>query len=150
MEQKTSSPVSGQVETIPAAVHNFRQERWWYFINKLEVTWDKVETADRVEVTLYNSKGRRVGKTQKLNSYAYSAYFDKMKDEVYTVTIQAFKTVNGKDLCYTEGKDPVFQPGTYKETSIKVKKGSLSFQWGKVGGASGYDVIYLHKAEKRL
>lgn len=84
---KTSSPVSGQVETIPAAVHNFRQERWWYFINKLEVTWDKVETADRVEVTLYNSKGRRVGKTQKLNSYAYSAYFDKMKDEVYTVTI---------------------------------------------------------------
>ena len=46
---KTSSPVSGQVETIPAAVHNFRQERWWYFINKLEVTWDKVETADRVE-----------------------------------------------------------------------------------------------------
>ena len=139
---KTSSPVSGQVETIPAAVHNFRQERWWYFINKLEVTWDKVETADRVEVTLYNSKGRRVGKTQKLNSYAYSAYFDKMKDEVYTVTIQAFKTVNGKTYATPKAKIQCFNQARIKETSIKVKKGSLSFQWGKVGGASGYDVYY--------
>ena len=145
---KTSSPVSGQVETIPAAVHNFRQERWWYFINKLEVTWDKVETADRVEVTLYNSKGRRVGKTQKLNSYAYSASFDKMKDEVYTVTIQAFKTVNGKTYATPKAKIQCFNQARIKETSIKVKKGSLSFQWGKVGGASGYDVYISTKPKK--
>ena len=33
-------------------------------------------------------------------------------------------------------------------TSIKVKKGSLSFQWGKVGGASGYDVYISTKPKK--
>lgn len=146
---KTYSYMSSErIETIPAAVHNFRQECWWYFINKLEVTWDKVETADRVEVTLYNSKGRRVGKTQKLNSYAYSASFDKMKDEVYTVTIQAFKTVNGKTYATPKAKIQCFNQARIKETSIKVKKGSLSFQWGKVGGASGYDVYISTKPKK--
>lgn len=83
-----------------------------------------------MEVTLYNSKGRRVGKTQKLNSYAYSAYFDKMKDEVYTVTIQAFKTVR-KDLCYTEGKDSVFQPGTYQRDKHQGKKRQPELPVGK-------------------
>ena len=139
---------TGQIETIPAAVHNFKQERWWFFIKKLDVAWDKVETADRVEVTLYNSKGRRVGKTQKLNSYAYSASFDKMKDEVYTVTIQAFKTVNGKTYATPKAKIQCFNQARIKETSIKVKKGSLSFQWGKVGGASGYDVYISTKPRK--
>ena len=75
-----------------------------------------------MEVTLYNSKGRRVGKTQKLNSYAYSAYFDKMKDEVYTVTIQAFKTVNGKTYATPKAKIQCFNQARIKETSIKVKK----------------------------
>ena len=41
-----------------------------------------------------------------------------------------------------------FNQARIKETSIKVKKGSLSFQWGKVGGASGYDVYISTKPKK--
>lgn len=142
---KTSSPVSITVGTIPAAVHNFKQEKWWFYAKTLDVSWDRVETADRVEVTLYNSKGRRVGKPVSTNSYASRASFTKMKDEVYTVTIQAFKTVNGKTYSTPKAKIQCFNQARIKEKTIKVKKGSLSFQWGKVGGASGYDIYMSTK-----
>ena len=142
---KTSSPVSITVETIPAAVHNFKQEKWWFYAKTLDVSWDRVETADRVEVTLYNSKGRRVGKPVSTNSYASRASFTKMKDEVYTVTIQAFKTVNGKTYSTPKAKIQCFNQARIKEKTIKVKKGNLSFQWGKVGGASGYDIYMSTK-----
>ena len=75
-------------------------------------------------------------------------FIDKMKDEVYTVTIQAFKTVNGKTYATPKAKIQCFNQARIKETSIKVKKGSLSFQWGKVGGASGYDVYISTKPKK--
>ena len=71
-----------------------------------------------------------------------------MKDEVYTVTIQAFKTVNGKTYATPKAKIQCFNQARIKETSIKVKKGNLSFQWGKVGGASGYDVYISTKPKK--
>ena len=46
-----------------------------------------------------------------------------MKDEVYTVTIQAFKTVNGKTYATPKAKIQCFNQARIKETSIKVKKG---------------------------
>lgn len=42
----------------------------------------------------------------------------------------------------------MFQPGTYQRDKHQGEKGSLSFQWGKVGGASGYDVYISTKPKK--
>ena len=48
------------METLPTTVTNFKQEKWWYFIKKLEVRWDKQPSVDGYKVTLYNSKNKKV------------------------------------------------------------------------------------------
>ncbi len=126
------------VQTIPAKVKNFHQERWYYFIHTLDVQWDQVETADNIIVTLYNSKGKKVGKSQKLYGRSTNASFDNMKDEVYTVTVQAEKTVNGQKYTTPVSKIECFNQA--RITSAKVKSKKLTVRWGKIGGATGYDI----------
>lgn len=132
------------IETMPARVKNFRQERWWYFINMLEVAWDRIETADTVNISLYNSKGKKV-QSKVLSSSSSSVSFSKMKDEVYTVKIQASRTINGNTW-----RTPVSTIQCFNQariSSAKVSKKKLTVKWKKVGGATGYD-IYVSTKQK--
>ncbi len=125
------------IETMPARVKNFRQERWWYFINILEVAWDRIETADTVNISLYNSKGKKV-QSKILSPSSSSVSFSKMKDEVYTVKIQASRTINGNTW-----QTPVSTIQCFNQariSSAKVSKKKLTVKWKKVGGATGYDI----------
>ena len=136
---------SGRSLTIePARVKNFRQERWWYFINMLEVAWDRIETADTVNISLYNSKGKKV-QSKILSPSSSSVSFSKMKDEVYTVKIQASRTINGNTW-----QTPVSTIQCFNQariSSAKVSKKKLTVKWKKVGGATGYD-IYVSTKQK--
>ena len=81
--------------------------------------------------------------------FTYNNFFDMKRwnsEEDYKQTIT--RTVNGKTYATPKAKIQCFNQARIKETSIKVKKGSLSFQWGKVGGASGYDVYISTKPKK--
>ena len=132
------------IETMPARVKNFRQERWWYFINMLEVAWDRIETADTVNISLYNSKGKKV-QSKILSPSSSSVSFSKMKDEVYTVKIQASRTINGNTW-----QTPVSTIQCFNQARIsseKVSKKKLTVKWKKVGGATGYD-IYVSTKQK--
>ena len=132
------------IETMPARVKNFRQERWWYFINMLEVAWDRIETADTVNISLYNSKGKKV-QSKILSPSSSSVSFSKMKDEVYTVKIQASRTINGNTW-----QTPVSTIQCFNQariSSAKVSKKKLTVKWKKVGGATGYD-IYVSTKQK--
>ena len=132
------------IETMPARVKNFRQERWWYFINMLEVAWDRIETADTVNISLYNSKGKKV-QSKILSPSSSSVSFSKMKDEVYTVKIQASRTMNGNTW-----QTPVSTIQCFNQariSSAKVSKKKLTVKWKKVGGATGYD-IYVSTKQK--
>lgn len=131
-----------QAETIPTSVKNFKQSQWWYFAKILDVEWDRVETADTVIISLYNSKGKRV-KTEKARNSSTRASFYDMKDEVYTVTIQAEKTVNGKTHRTAISSIKCFNQA--RINGISNKNGKLSIRWGRVGGASGYDVFVSTK-----
>lgn len=134
------------LETMPAQVKNFHQDVWWFFIKKLDVTWDRIDTADKIVVSLYNSKGKRVGKAQTLPGYSTSASFSKMKDEVYTVKIQAFRTAGGKTW-----QTPVSSIKCFNQARItysKVVKNKLTVKWGKVKGATGYDIYVSTKPKK--
>lgn len=129
---------------MPARVKNFRQERWWYFINILEVAWDRIETADTVNISLYNSKGKKV-QSKILSPSSSSVSFSKMKDEVYTVKIQASRTINGNTW-----QTPVSTIQCFNQariSSAKVSKKKLTVKWKKVGGATGYD-IYVSTKQK--
>ncbi len=132
------------IETMPARVKNFRQERWWYFIKMLEVAWDRIETADTVNISLYNSKGKKV-QSKILSPSSSSVSFSKMKDEVYTVKIQASRTINGNTW-----QTPVSTIQCFNQariSSAKVSKKKLTVKWKKVGGATGYD-IYVSTKQK--
>ena len=132
------------IETMPARVKNFRQERWWYFINMLEVAWDRIETADTVNISLYNSKGKKV-QSKILSPSSSSVSFSKMNDEVYTVKIQASRTINGNTW-----QTPVSTINCFNQariSSAKVSKKKLTVKWKKVGGATGYD-IYVSTKQK--
>ncbi len=132
------------IETMPARVKNFRHERWWYFINMLEVAWDRIETADTVNISLYNSKGKKV-QSKILSPSSSSVSFSKMKDEVYTVKIQASRTINGNTW-----QTPVSTIQCFNQariSSAKVSKKKLTVKWKKVGGATGYD-IYVSTKQK--
>ena len=132
------------IDTMPARVKNFRQERWWYFINMLEVAWDRIETADTVNISLYNSKGKKV-QSKILSPSSSSVSFSKMKDEVYTVKIQASRTINGNTW-----QTPVSTIQCFNQariSSAKVSKKKLTVKWKKVGGATGYD-IYVSTKQK--
>ena len=132
------------IETMPARVKNFRQERWWYFINMLEVAWDRIETADTVNISLYNSKGKKV-QSKILSPSSSSVSVSKMKDEVYTVKIQASRTINGNTW-----QTPVSTIQCFNQariSSAKVSKKKLTVKWKKVGGATGYD-IYVSTKQK--
>ena len=132
------------IETMPARVKNFRQERWWYFINMLEVAWDRIETADTVNISLYNSKGKKV-QSKILSPSSSSVSFSKMKDEVYTVKIQASRTINGNTWQTHVSTIQCFNQA--RISSAKVSKKKLTVKWKKVGGATGYD-IYVSTKQK--
>ena len=132
------------IETMPARVKNFRQERWWYFINMLEVAWDRIETADTVNISLYNSKGKKV-QSKILSPSSSSVSFSKMKDEVYTVKIQASRTINGNTWQTPVSTIQCFNRA--RISSAKVSKKELTVKWKKVGGATGYD-IYVSTKQK--
>lgn len=130
------------IETLPAAVKNFKWYSRYYFPEALFVQWDEIETADQIEVSLYNSKGKRV--EVKTVDWSYTATsFRNLKDEVYTVTARACKTVNGKTYWTPTAKIECFNQARIK--SIKAKKKKLTIKWGKVGGATGYDVYVSTK-----
>ncbi len=132
-----------RVETIPATIKNFHQAKWWYILKSLDVEWDK-SNADSYEVKLYNYKGKCVA-TQNLNGYSHNASFSHMKDEVYTVTVRASKNVNGQTYWTPVSRIQCFNQARIK--SLKAKKGKLTIKWGKVGGATGYD-IYVSTSPK--
>ena len=110
----------------------------------LEVAWDRIETADTVNISLYNSKGKKV-QSKILSPSSSSVSFSKMKDEVYTVKIQASRTINGNTW-----QTPVSTIQCFNQariSSAKVSKKKLTVKWKKVGGATGYD-IYVSTKQK--
>lgn len=131
------------VETMPAQVKNFQQDVWWFFIKKLQVKWDRIDTADKIIVTLYNSKGKKVGKAQTLSGSSTSASFSNMKDAVYTVKIQAFRTAGGKTWQTPVASIQCFNQARISSAKVSGKK--LTVKWGKVTGATGYDVYVSTK-----
>lgn len=127
--------------TTPCAPKNFRQAKWWYFIKKLDVEWDKADGVDGVVVTLYNSKGKKV----KSVDARYSAGFSDMKDQVYTVKAYSYATICGKKYKSKTVSIKCFNQA--RITSISAKSKKLTVKWGKVGGATGYDVYVSTKAK---
>ena len=134
----TGGSSRGTVETMPKQVRNFKQSRWYDSIRILDVEWQPVDTADVVTLSLYNSRGRKV-ESKNLPGSAASTSFHNMKDEVYTIKIQASRTVNGRTYHSSVSAIRCFKQAKVSYAKVS-KKGRLTVCWKKFNGVSGYDV----------
>lgn len=128
--------------TLPGSISGFKQEQWWYWIDTIDVSWNKLSGVDGYEVTLYNSKGKRV-KRVKVSGYSTSASFRKVSKQVYTAKIRAYKKINGKTYYGSTAKTYCITQARIR--SVKLAKKKLTIKWNKIPGATGYDIYVSTK-----
>lgn len=141
----TSSVGSGYFKTAPGKVTGVHQDKWWYFINKVDIDWDRQVYGTKYEYLVKTSKGKKkAAGTVSSPSLTVVKISNSM---IYTVKVRASNVINGvtytgpwSDLCYC-----FTQP---RVKSAKVKGNKLTIKWGKVTGATGYDVYVSTNPKK--
>ncbi len=137
----------GSFRTTPGKVTSVHQDKWWYFIKSFDVKWDEQKAADGYEyVVKKNNKGKKFASGTV--SYESLSVSKKVSNSiVYSVQVRAYSTINGtkytgnwSDVCYC-----FTQP---RVKSAKVKGNKLTIKWGKVSGATGYDIYVSTKPKK--
>ena len=80
--------------TIPDQMEGLRQKSWYYLIHKLEIEWTAKSGVSGYEVSLCDKKGKELQKKE--ITYGSSTFFDKVKDNVYTVQARAYTLFGGQ------------------------------------------------------
>jgi hypothetical protein len=133
---------SEYVKTLPGKVTGLKQDRWYYFALSFYAVWDKQSGADGYEYKVLDSKGKvKAAETLSYMGFSVNKISNSM---IYTGQVRAFSTINGKNI-YGEWSDQAYfftQPRIKKS---KVSKNTLTVKWGKVSGATGYDIYVSTK-----
>lgn len=119
-----------------------KQVKWWYYIKNVEFTWDVQKAATGVEWKLCKaSTGKKVkGGSSTYPSSSFTA--NKISNNVvYTVQVRAkdkygWSPWSDKAYLFT-------QPMLTKKT--KATNGKLTLAWGKINGATGYQIFVSNK-----
>ncbi|MDO4554738.1 MAG: fibronectin type III domain-containing protein [Lachnospiraceae bacterium] len=133
------------VATLPDQVTGVKQERWYYFAKSFNATWDKQTGVDGYQYIVYTNTGKKKTSGTCNSSFSNNASISKISNSVvYTMKVRAFTDINGKRYYGSWSKSAYFftQP---RITKISAKNGKLSVKWGKVAGATGYDVYVSTK-----
>lgn len=131
--------------TLPDKMDGLKQEKWWFYIKKLDVCWDKKTAVDGFEVILCDNNDKKVKEATVNGSYATSASFSKMKDKVYSVKARSFMTYNGQK--YYSDWAKIYCLNQARINKVKVSGSKLNVSWGKIAGATGYR-IYVSTKKK--
>ncbi|MCI5596901.1 MAG: hypothetical protein MR380_09400 [Lachnospiraceae bacterium] len=130
--------------TLPGKVTGLKQERWYYFINQFNAVWTKQEGATGYQYRVYtNTKKKKASGTLKSN-YPNVSVSKISNSVVYSMQVRAYTVFNGKTYYGAWSNSSYFftQP---RITKLKVSGSKLVVKWGKVGGATGYDVYVSTK-----
>ena len=140
-EESERNVDSGNYKTLPGKVTNVRQDRWWYFIETLDATWDKQSGVDGYEYIIKTTKG----KTVKIGSgYGVSVSCLVSNKKICTVQVRAYSTINGQKY-YGQWSDKAHCFTQPRVKSIKKSGKKITVKWGKVEGATGYDIYISTK-----
>ena len=129
--------------TLPDSLSYLKQTKWWYIIHKLDVEWEEQSGVDGYEVVLYDNNGKKVSKQKIERSYSNYASFSNMKDKVYTVKARSYKTWNGKK--YYSSWSKIYCLNQARVTKASVSGNKMTVKWGKVAGATSYEVYVSTK-----
>ncbi len=144
-QNSTRSVGSGYFMTTPGKVTNLHQDRWYYFLLSFDAGWDRQASGTKYEYIVKTSKGKKkAAGTTTSNSLSVGKISNSM---IYTVQVRASNVINNvtytgpwSDVCYC-----FTQP---RVKYAKVKGNKLTIKWGKVTGATGYDVYVSTKPKK--
>ena len=125
------------LKTLTDRVSGFKQGTWYKSLKKVWLDWDRVGAADSYQVTLYNSKNKKVATKTFTGSSTY-ATFEKLKHETYKATISATTTINGKK--YNSPVTTIYCMQNPTTKTCKISSSKLKLKWQKVTGATGYDI----------
>lgn len=129
-------------KTLPGKVTNVKQSRWYYFIKSFQTEWDKQTAADGYEYQVTTSSNKK--KASGESSYN-NLSVEKIKNNmVYIVRVRAYTVLNGQKI-YGPWSDKCYCFTQPRITGIKQSGNKLTIKWGKVSGATGYDVYLSTK-----
>ncbi len=119
------------------------------YLNAVNLTWKKVDSATGYRVYLYNSK------TKKYEKYAdtkkTTLTVKKLKSGArYKFKVKAYSVVGGKKYFSfsSKYKTEVTKPATVNLKSVlSQSRGQAKLLWKKVSGADGYRVFYSEKKD---
>lgn len=126
--------------TIPDKLTGLKQERWWHFIKKLDVKWDKQSAASGYEVRLYDNNGK---KKKSLSLSGSSTSFNIKNNIVYKVQARSYVKFNGKKK-YSSWAT-IYCLDQPMLSKVKINKDKLELKWPKVAGATEYKVYVSTK-----
>lgn len=140
-----STAGSVYAKTVPGKVTGVKQERWYYYIESFDAVWKKIEAADGYQYIVKTSSGKK--KASGVIKYSNSLSVKNVSNSmVYTVQVRAYIELNGKKK-YGEWSSPGYFFTQPQISKAQVSKNKLTVKWGKVSGATGYDVYVSTKAD---
>lgn len=142
---------STTIRTTPGVVTGLNQKDWYRAILSVDITWDKQPAVDGYEFKFMDRDGRVIETKQTYGN----TYSHKIKNsEVYTGTVRAYSTINGRTY-YSEWcptgyfmTQPAGAPKRgydRRELDLKMTGNKLKVSWAKVNGIDKYNVYVATK-----
>lgn len=128
--------------TLPGKVTNLAQERWYYYALSFNAQWDEMPAADGYEYIIKTSKGKLVDSGD--ISWNQVSCTGISNQKIYTVQVRAYNTINGQKY-YGEWSDKGYFFTQPRIKTLKKSGKKITVKWGKVDGATGYDIYISTK-----
>lgn len=126
--------------TLPDKLYGLAQEKWWYWAKSLDVVWEEQTAADGYEVQFFDDKNKML---EHKDTAVSRVSFSNIKDKVYTVKVRSYVTYNNYKYYSKWASIKCLNQARIKSANVKNNK--LVLKWGKVGGATGYQVFVSTK-----
>ncbi len=139
------SGTCSDARTKVAKMRGLKQESWYHYIEKADVSWERQWGADGYQYKWLNSAGK-VKKKGKTTSTRLS--FAVKNNNVYQFMVRPYQIIDGKTYYGTWKTIQVFEQPWVKSVAVKTNKKSkkyLTISWYKQKGATGYDVYVAKK-----
>lgn len=146
--------VNGCALTRLVKVNNVAQEKWWKYIEKVDVNWTQVPQIGYNDVTyevkFMDAKGRDI----ETKTSTYLGYSHAIKNnKIYTVKVRATRKPNTDYQMNMPTEVSEWSDVQYLFTQPTVKyaklaKGKLTISWNKIAGVTSYDVYVSTKQSK--
>ncbi len=145
----TYSVGSDDLRTMPAKVANVHETQWYYFAKSFTVEWSRQTGADGYEYKITKSNGKKVAAGVEDSKYTYFLSYSKKVSNsmIYVVQVRSYATICGKKY-YGDWSDKCYCFTQPRLKSAKVSGNKLVVKWGKVTGATGYE-IYVSTNPKK-